>query len=295
MRRRLADDSAVGMVTIVEPPVSHWYARRARLAFICVSLGCWAIAGAVLWVFTTPLLAVGLGLVAGVLLGLVTAVLVRVWPVLRVLWWWSFEIAAVVFVVGGWVVLAHATTWWIALLALLSAATALVAPHRLREWLWAWSWCLIVRHRLRLCFATLVRSTAQIGGSRPAALPLLLWARPTPAGERVWLWLRPGLSLEHLEKDERPAAIAVACIAKQIRLNAASEHYAALVRVDITRRDPLTGRVESPLALLIPSLRTNDDNADVPVSPAVPPLGLELADIELDEPAAKPTRGGGRR
>ena len=126
-------------------------------------------------------------------------------------------------------------------------------------------------------------------GGRPAALPLLLWARPTLAGERVWLWLRPGLALEDLEG--KAGLIAVACIAKQVRIAPASERYAALLRVDIARRDPLTGRIDSPLALLIPALRNTD--ADVPVSPAVSPIGLELADIE--EPAVpEPTRGGRR-
>ncbi len=103
-----------------------------------------------------------------------------------------------------------------------------------------------------------------------------------------WLWLRPGLALEDLEG--KAGLIAVACIAKQVRIAAASERYAALLRVDMARRDPLTGRIDSPLALLIPSLRSTD--ADVPVSPAVPPVGLELADIE--DPAPEPPRRGGR-
>jgi hypothetical protein len=154
----------------------------------------------------------------------------------------------------------------------------------------AWSWCLVVRHRLRLCFATLVRSQLRVAGGRPPSLPLLLWARPTPAGERVWLWLRPGLSLDDL--DGKAGLIAVACIAKQVRLTAASERYAALLRVDIARRDPLADPIDSPLALLIPSLRTNE-NAEVPVSPAVPPVGLELADIEEPQ-VPEPTRGGRR-
>jgi hypothetical protein len=120
-------------------------------------------------------------------------------------------------------------------------------------------------------------------------LPLLLWARPTLAGERVWLWLRPGLELEDLEG--KAGLIAVACIAKQVRIAPASEKYAALLRVDVARRDPLTGRIDSPLALLIPSLRSTE-LADVPVSPAVPPVGLELAGIQ--EPAPEPVRGGRR-
>ncbi|ROP32831.1 hypothetical protein EDD30_5780 [Couchioplanes caeruleus] len=288
MKGRLFDRSSVGAVAIVEPPVSQWYARRAGTAALVVGLASDALVTAVLSVFCPLLLAVVLGALTGLVCALVAAVLVRVWPVLRVLWWWSIESTAAVVVVGGWVALAHLSSWWIASAVLLAVAAGVLAPVRVRRFVWAWWWCLVVRHRLRLYFATLVRSAARSGGSRPVTLPLLLWARPTPAGERVWLWLRPGLALEALEG--KAPLIAVACIAKQVRITAASERYAALLRVDIARRDPLAGRVESPLALLIPSLR--DTDADVPVSPAMPPVGLELADIE--DPAPEPPRGGRR-
>jgi hypothetical protein len=290
MARRLTDNSPVGMVAVVEPPVSQWYARRAGVAALVVGLASDVLATAVLSVFCPLLLAVVLGAPTGMVCAFAAAVLVRVWPVLRMLWWWSIEITTTVVVAGGWVALAHLTTWWIASATLLAATVAVLAPRRSRRFVYAWSWCLVVRHRLRLCFATLVRSQVRVTGGRPAALPLLLWARPTLAGERVWLWLRPGLSLEYLEKEDRLAAIAVACIAKQVRITAASERYAALLRVDIARRDPLSGRIDSPLALLIPSLRTT--GADVPVSPAMPLVGLELADIE--EPAPERSRGGRR-
>ena len=78
-------------------------------------------------------------------------------------------------------------------------------------------------------------------GSRPGTLPLVLWARPTPAGERVWLWLRPGLELVDL--DGKAGLIAVACMGEEVRIVRASQRYAALMRVDVARRDPLTGLV----------------------------------------------------
>jgi hypothetical protein len=117
-------------------------------------------------------------------------------------------------------------------------------------------------------------------------LPLVLWARPTPAGERVWLWLRPGLEVADL--DGKAGRIAVTCWASEVRVVRASQRYAALIRVDIARRDPLANRVESPLAALVPRPRTSD----VPVSPAVPTVGLDLADIP--DPPAPDTRGGRR-
>ena len=288
MAGNLFGDSPVSAIAVVDPPASQWYARRAGVAALVAGLASGVLMTAVLSVFCPLPLSVVLGALAGVVCAFVAAVLVRVWPVLRALWWWSIEITATVFVAGGWVALAHLTVWWVASVVLLVVAVAVFVPRRLRRLVWAWSWCLVVRHRLRLCFATLVRSQVRVTGGRPAVLPLLLWARPTLAGERVWLWLRPGLALEDLEG--KAPLIAVACIAKQVRIASASERYAALLRVDIARRDPLTGRVDSPLALLIPSLRTAQ--ADVPVSPAVPPVGLELADIE--EPAPEPSRGGRR-
>lgn len=276
-------------MAIVDPPVLQWYVRRAGVTALVVGLTCGVLSTAVLSVFWPLWVAVALGAGSGLVCAMSAWILVRVWPVLRSLWWWSFEITTTVLVVGGWVAFAHLTAWWIASAVLLAVAAAVFVPRRSRRFVYAWSWCVVVRHRLRLCFATLVRSQVRVTGGRPAVLPLVLWACPTLAGERVWLWLRPGLSLDDLEG--KAGLIAVACIAKQVRIAPASERYAALVRVDIARRDPLTGRIDSPLAALIPSLR-NLDEADVPVSPAVPPVGLELADIA--DPAPEPPRRGGR-
>jgi hypothetical protein len=214
----------------------------------------------------------------------VAGALVRVWPVLRVLWWWSFEIAALAFGVVAPSVLARVMYPWVALVTMLLVAATCGVVGPVRRFLSVWSWCLVVRHRLRLCFAGIVRGS---GGVRPGSLPLVLWARPTPAGERVWLWLRPGLELADL--DGKTGRIAVVCWAKQVRVVVASERFAALIRVDVARRDPLAGRIDSPLVLLIPSLRNKKANA--PVSPAAPSVGLDLADIP--EPAPEPR--GGRR
>ncbi len=284
--RNLFGQQPVGAVTIVERPVSQWYVQRARVAFLVVGVVAGVVTAASVAVFAPMTLAVVLGILAGAVLGFVAAVLVRSWPVLRVLWWWSFEIAAGALVVLVPSALARATRPWFALAAVLVVVAVCVLVGPVRRWLSAWSWCPVVRHRLRLCFAQIVRGS---GGVRPGTLPLILWARPTPAGERVWLWLRPGLEVPDL--DDKCGRIAVACWAKQVRVVAASDRYAALVRVDVGRRDPLMGRVDSPLAPLIPSLRNT--NAVAPVSPGMPPVGLDLADIP--EPAPEPPPRGGRR
>jgi hypothetical protein len=203
--------------------------------------------------------------------------------VLRVLWWWSNEITVLALVVWLPALLARVSSPWLALALVLTVAVVCGAVGPVRRWLVAWSWCVVVRHRLRLCFAEFIRAANR---TRPGCLPLVLWARPTPAGERVWLWLRPGLDLADLEG--RTGKLAVACWAGEVRVVRASPSHAALLRVDVARRDPLAGRVASPLAKLIPLPRKTDE----PVSPAVLPVGLDLADVP--EPAPEP-RAGGRR
>jgi hypothetical protein len=90
------------------------------------------------------------------------------------------------------------------------------------------------------------------GRTRPGRLPLVLVARPTPAGARVWLWLRPGAGPDDL--DGKADKVAVSCWASEARMVRASARFAALIRVDLTRRDALTGKVASPLAALVANL-----------------------------------------
>ncbi len=276
----------VGAVTVVETPVSQWYARKARIAFMGVAGVAGVVAAGVLAVFTDPLVAMVLGIIAGTLCGFVAAAWIWAWPVLRVLWWWSIEITVLLLVVFVPSLLARATSPWLALVTVLAVAGVCGGVGPVRRWLSAWSWCLVVRHRLRLCFAGFVRAG---GGTRPGSLPLVLWARPTPAGERVWLWLRPGLELADL--DGKTGRVAVTCWAGEARVVRTSPRYAALVRVDLTRRDPLTDTVLSPLRLLIPRQDDSRKKAEVLVSPGMPPVGLDLADVP--EPAPEPR--GGRR
>ena len=274
----------VGAVTVVETPVSLSYARKARIAFLGVGAVAGAFAAAVLAVFMNLLVALFLGAVAGVAIGFVTAAAVWAWPVSRVLWWWSIEIALFGLVVGAPAMVARVSGHrWLVLVLLVMALVACCAIGPVRRCLSVWSWCVVVRHRLRMFLAECVRSGNR---ARPGSLPLVLWARPTPAGERAWLWLRPGLELADLEGAT--GRLAVACWAGEARVVRASTRYAALIRVDVARRDPLMQVVTSPLAALIPQMRTH---GELPASPAVPPVGLELADV----PAPVPEPRGGRR
>src|SRR5205085_2912228 len=89
--------------------------------------------------------------------------------------------------------LARVAVPWLALVLVLGTAAVCAAVGPVRRGLVAWLWCVVVRHRLRLCFAEFIRSASRLRAGR---LPLVLWARPTPAGERVWPGMPPvGLDL----------------------------------------------------------------------------------------------------
>jgi hypothetical protein len=218
-------------------------------------------------------LGLGVGLGVGAMAGTVASVLVWVWPVLRPLWDWRVELATVAAVVAGsaWVASVFGSWWWsLLLLAPLSVAVAVPAARRR---LVAFVWCQITRHRLQMCFGAFVRATNRV---TPGLVPLVLSVRSTPAGERAWVWLRPGLDLADLQGST--GKIAVACWARSVQV-VASPRFAALVRVDVTRRDPLARLVASPLPADIPAPR----EAPMPAAGPVGGLGLDLADVP--EPA----------
>jgi hypothetical protein len=280
---RLFGDRPVGAVTVVEAPVSQWYARRARIAFMGVAGVTGVVAAGVLSVFTNPLVAILLGIIAGIVCGFVAAAWIWAWPVLRVLWWWATELVVATVALVVLVTVARVTFPLVAagLVVVLAAVVGLVGSVRRR--VSAWSWCVIVRHRLRLCFAEFIRATSRVQAGR---LPLILWARPTRAGERVWVWLRPGLEL--LDLEGKTGKLAVACWAGEARVVRASARYSALLRIDITHRDPLTGRVLTPLGVLF----AQPPQTGVSESAGMPTVGLDLDDVP--EPAEVPARGSRR-
>ena len=132
-----------------------------------------------------------------------------------------------------------------------------------------------LRHRLRVCF------TAFIASQRTGMTPLILLARPIPAGERVWIWLRPGLALADLEA--RLDRLAAGCWAAECRIAPASRRYSALLRLDIARRNPLTrpGRLTAcPTWSPPPSCGPNR------VDTRTRTAGLDLPDIPEPAPQA---------
>ena len=146
-----------------------------------------------------------------------------------------------------------------------------------RRWIIAATWCLITRHRIRVCFSEFIIT------NRTGCLPLIFWAIPTPVGERVWIWLRPGLALADLQN--RLDLIAVACWADTAIAESASESNSALVRLDIKRRNAFTAPASTPLLNLITPGTPPRDHGDLPV-----PTALDLPDVTTEQvtPPARP-------
>lgn len=256
-----------GTVTVIEAKIHRSSARNAKLAFILTAVIVGLLAAVVAASYMHPIIALFLGVLIGVPLGGFAWVLVRIWPVLRLLWWWLPEITLATAVLTFWVQLANHTPMPVTLLVVGLVVGVPAAVPVTRRAVVAWTWCLIVRHRLRTCFRQFIIA------NQSGTLPLILWAKPTPVGERVWIYLRPGLSMADLEG--RLDRIAVACHASTALVERASEGNAAYLRFDIKRREVLTATVSSPLVDVI----GQDGPATERPSAAVP-TALDLPDVD---------------
>ncbi|GII23183.1 hypothetical protein [Planosporangium mesophilum] len=276
---RITRRGRAGNVPIIEIAEQRHNVRIAKLTFWVVGLVGWPTIAVITYGVLGPhgiahaLLAASVGFLAALALAVTASLVVLAWPVVRVLWHWAAEITLGAVLLAGYLALVQVVSFWLAL-AILAACT--VAPMVLpftRHAVTPVVWCAVWRHRLRLSFDAFIKS------NRYGSVPFILTARPTPAGGRIWVWLRPGLSLADLEA--RLDKLAVACWAKEIKIAPASNRHAALIRVDVTARDPLTAKVLSPLTRLIPLHRNASD--DAPVSPALAPTALDLTDVPEDD------------
>ncbi|BCJ55079.1 hypothetical protein Asp14428_65540 [Actinoplanes sp. NBRC 14428] len=264
-----------GTVTVIEQQVHRSSARNARMAFIVTALIVGVLAMTVASDHMHPILAGLLAAPIAFATGLSVWTLVRIWPVLRLLWWWTPEISAGLALVYGWIALANATPALVTLAIVAPLVGIPVAVPAVRRRITALAWCFIVRHRLRVCFSQFIIA------NRSGSLPLILWARPTPVGERVWVYLRPGLSLSRLQS--RLDEIAVTCHASSVLVELASDSKkAAYLRFDIKRREVLTANVGSPLVGVvdtenIPTVRPNSNDV---------PTALDLPDVPAESPPA---------
>lgn len=267
-----------GTVTVIEEPVLRSYRRKAKavyiITWIAAGLLAFAVLDARLHFIAAALAGAAIGWIAGAAAGLV----VTAWPVLRAIWWWLPEITAVAGTAIGWMELAaHAgLIIRVAVVVLVLGVPSAVRP--LRRGVIALAWCQVSRHRVRSCFSEFIIT------NRYGTLPLILGARPTPAGERLWIWLRPGLSPQDVQ--DRAGKIAATCWAATVVIDQARASNSALLRLDIKRRDPLTGSVSSPLTAMAAGFTARRRPA-----PQAVPGALDLPDVApADVTPAKPSR-----
>jgi len=205
--------------------------------------------------------------------------------VLFLLWRWRWEIATVLVLLSVYGKLLQHVTERQAVLVMAAPVVVVFALPWSRRFVIARLWCTFTRHRVRACFVQMRIMNWD------ARLPLILLVRPTNVGERVWLWMRPGLSVTEL--DNRTEHIAAACLAREARLER-SRRWAVLIRLDVVRRDPLTTPkpIDSPLldaTATVPAQFSRIEPASVPATPpAFPPASKHSPTKPETGPAGRP-------
>jgi hypothetical protein len=164
--------------------------------------------------------------------------------VVGAIWCWRVELLITTTVTVAWVMLDYwlPASWpdWSPPVVLTTVIIVIFAVPLSRRFVIRRVWCVYSRHRVRKCF---VQSRVM---THEGLLPLFMWTRPTPVGERLWLWLRPGLSGRDIESVAD--RLAAACWASSARVTV-SRKRATIVAVEIIRRDPLAApnQIHSPL------------------------------------------------
>lgn len=255
-----------GTVTVIEQPVLRSYMRKAKAVFWVAWLAVGILATVAISRYWEPITSLLAGAAVGLVIAAIAASTVAVWPVLRVIWWWLPELALSAGLITGWDELATHTDLTIRLITVTGTVGIPAAIGPVRRYLSALAWCQISRHRIRTCFNEFIIT------NRDGSLPFVLGAIPTPAGTRLWVFLRPGLSVADLQ--DRADKIAAACWADSVIADQAKPGNSALVRLDIKRRDPLTGRIPSPFRTVIGDHVPGRKTAPVPV-----PADLDLTDV----------------
>lgn len=276
--------SSAQTVQLIDPNVARSSKRRAKKSFWVTAILLGLLAAWIASADMHVILAVIVGALVGAVVGAVVAGVVLAWPMLRIVWHWAIEITVGGFLVWSLTALADWTSGPIAIgsYAVVGVAVYLIRPAR--RAVVAVSWCVVSRHRLRVSFSSFLK------GAGDGSVPLILWAMPTPVGERVWIWLRPGLSIADLR--DRCEKLAVACWADEVTVVRSNEKNAAMLRCDIKRRNTLKGIVSSPLV-------------NVPEAPgrAMPTVGdvtaLDLPDVPAESVAdsalTKPVKSTGKK
>ncbi|MEV0789392.1 hypothetical protein [Kribbella sp. NPDC050459] len=166
--------------------------------------------------------------------------------VLLAVWRWRWELLVLASL--AYVTIAHgeaitgyfqSNPLWLNALLIIVLCGWIVTDNPARRFVLNRIWCVITRHRLRACLVEM--RTLNYSGN----LPFIFGCLSTKTGQIVWLWMRPGLSMEDL--DNKAETIASACWARSAVI-ARSKRNAAVVRIEINRRDPLSKtHITSPL------------------------------------------------
>jgi hypothetical protein len=206
----------------------------------------------------------------------------RAWWVqaLLILWRWSFELAVAVALVVVYVQLTESMPPLVAVLVMCAPVVIVLGIPWSRRQVLGWFWCTVTRHRLRALFVA-VRLTNGHG-----KLPWLLLVRPTPVGERALCLMVAGLSVTDLEN--RTEAVAATCWARSARITR-SPRWAALVWIDVVRRDPLAAKKPLGSELLVKASRFGRLHTD-PTKPAPPPTPLVEPIPSAPKPAKTPAQ-----
>src|SRR5262249_28923426 len=132
--------------------------------------------------------------------------------------------------------LAHLIAYpWAGLIVGLVLTVASVLPWTRRRF-----WCVLARHRIqKLCWEARLHT-------RSGRLPLILWARPTKVGERLYLLCRAGICAEDFQAHI--GELRAACYARDAPVTR-NTRWSHLLTIDIIRRDKLAANntVTSPL------------------------------------------------
>jgi hypothetical protein len=214
---------------------------------------------------------------------------------LGAIWRWRVEGLCVLTLTVAWIWIAYQIpeSWprWTAPVIVVAIVVVIAVVPVSRRFVIRRVWCVFSRHRVRKCF---VQSRVM---THEGLLPLFMWTRPTPVGDRLWLWLRPGLSGRDIEAvTDR---IAAACWASAARVRVSAKR-AAIVSVEVIRRDPLAspGQLHSPLLHGVARAHFDTDAQVIPLPDrsTVIPAKPDHRATSLDDPPmtidpARATRG----
>ncbi|HZX07942.1 hypothetical protein [Kribbella sp.] len=154
--------------------------------------------------------------------------------VLLCLWRWRWELACVAMFVDVYRHLVMADGLNLgpvpALLVMISPTPVVLVVRPLRRFIRDRISCVVTWHRVRTCLAE-IRTLNWSG-----RMPFIVGCFSTRTGEVVWLWMRPGLSVDDLAM--KTEALASACWARRAVVDR-TRRNAALVRIEIVRREPV--------------------------------------------------------